>query len=173
MAYATTAFTGSAMRVPPVAVPKVRWPRFSPRMRALMMMGVMISPAFLADQIGYGVERLFMTADQIDARQVPDNTMLSQVNIFHVACVDADAPAAEHARWADYAAQRGWPRYPEGGPTCFNPDQNLYGIAGLTAFNVVCPRMLLTVADHRRWVAFAANHGWTDYAQAGDGCVDP
>jgi hypothetical protein len=23
------------------------------------------------------------------------------------------------------------------------------------------------------WVAFTANHGWTEYAQAGAGCVDP
>ena len=137
------------------------------------MMGIMISPAFLADDIGYCVQRLFMTADQIAEMQVPDNTMLANVNIFHVACTDANTPAAERKHWADVAAQQGWPRYPEAGPGCFNPDRNLFGIAGLTSFNVACPTVVLSVADRRRWVAFAANHGWTEYAQAGEGCVDP
>ena len=151
---------------------KFRWP--SARVRALLMIGVMISPAFLADQIGYCVQRLFMTADQISVRQeVPDQAMMSRVNIFHVACVDANAPAAEQKHWADVAARKGWPQYPAGGPGCFRPDRNLYGIAGLASFNVACPRVALSVADHRLWVAFAANHGWTDYAQAGAGCVDP
>lgn len=173
MAYASTVSASRDVRMPHVALPKFRWPRFSPRVRALLMMGVLISPTFLADDIGYGVERLFMTADQIAEQQVNDDTMLSKVNIFHVACTDANAPAEEQKRWADTARQNGWPRYPEAGPRCFNPDRNLYGIAGLTSFNVACPTMVLSVADQRRWVAFAANHGWTEYAQAGDGCVDP
>jgi hypothetical protein len=172
MAYANTA-SNAAIRLPHPVLPKFRW-RLSRRGRALLMMGIMISPAFLADQIGYCVERLFMTADQIEARQVPDSTVLSQVRIFHLACTDAKMPTAEQARWADVAAQHGWPHYPQaGGGTCFEPDRNLYGIAGLTAFNVACPTAVLSVADHRRWVAFAANHGWTDYPQAGAGCVDP
>jgi hypothetical protein len=137
------------------------------------MMGIMVSPAFLADQIGYCVMRLFRTPDQIAAMQVPDATVLKQAGIFRVACTDANLPAAEQARWADIAAQHGWPLYPAAGPGCFKPDRNLFGIAGLKAFNVACPTMVLSVADHRRWVAFAANHGWTEYPQAGVGCVDP
>jgi len=42
----------------------------------------------------------------IAAKQVPDNTVLRQVNIFHVACADTDLPAAEQRRWAAFAAQR-------------------------------------------------------------------
>src|SRR6516165_4427844 len=48
------------------------------RARAFLMMGIMISPAFLADEIGYGVQRLFLTADQIAAREVPTGAMPTQ-----------------------------------------------------------------------------------------------
>jgi hypothetical protein len=141
--------------------------------RALLMMGLMISPAFLSDSIGYCVERLFMTADQIAAKQVPDPTMMREVQVFRVACADSDVSADYRARWDTFAAQHGWPRYPEAGPGCFRPNRSLYGIAGLKAFSVACPNAVLSVAERRQWVAFAANHGWTDYPQAGDGCVDP
>lgn len=173
MAYASTALAGADIRMPHVAMPTFRWPRLSRRTRAFLMMGLMISPAFLADEIGYCIQRLFLTADQIEMRQVPDDTMLSRVSIFHVACTDANMPAAEQARWAQFSAQRGWPLYPEAGPGCFKPDRNLLGIVGLKSFNVACPTAVLSVADQRRWVAFAANRGWTDYSQAGVGCVDP
>ena len=173
MAYASMALARADIRFPHVAMPKFRWPLLSRRARAFLMMGIMISPTFLADDIGYGVQRLFLTADQIDMRQVPDDTMLAKVGIFHVACTDADMPAAERARWAETAAQHGWPRYPEAGPGCFKPDRNLLGIVGLKSFNVACPTTVLSLADQRRWVAFAANHGWTEYPQAGEGCVDP
>lgn len=173
MAYASIASAGPNIRVPHVAMPKFRWPRLSQRSRALLMIGLMISPAFLADQIGYCVERLFMTADQIAAQQVPDGTMPTELYVYHVACVDTDASAAQQARWAAFASNHGWPRYPQAGPGCFKPERALYGIVGLKAFNVACPTMTLSVADQRRWVAYAANHGWTDYAQAGVGCVDP
>ena len=74
MAYANTAFAIPQIRAPHVAMPKFRWPRLSPRARALLMMGIMISPSFLANSIGYCVQRLFLTADQIAAKQVPDHT---------------------------------------------------------------------------------------------------
>ena len=173
MAYASTALANPDIRMPHVAMPKFRWPRLSPRARALLMMGIMISPSFLADYYGYCVQRLFLTADQIAAKQVPDDTVLRQVHIFHVACADTDMPASEQGRWAAFAAQRGWPLYPAAGPTCVNPDRALLGVVGLKTFNVACPTAVLSVADQRRWVAYAANHGWTDYPQAGDGCVDP
>jgi hypothetical protein len=137
------------------------------------MIGVMVSPAFLADEIGYCVQRLFLTADQIAAKQAPDGAIPTPLRVFHVACAATDMPAAERERWAAFAAQHRWPRYREAGSACFRPDHALYGIAGLTAFNVACPTMVLSVADQRRWVAYAANHGWTDYPQAGLGCVDP
>jgi hypothetical protein len=173
MTYASTAYSNPGVPLPHVAMPKLRWPRLSPRARALMMIGVMISPTFLADPFGHCVQRLFYTADQIAAKQVPDNTVLRQVNIFHVACADTDLPAAEQRRWAAFAAQRGWPLYPQAGPTCVNPDRALLGVVGLKSFNVACPAMVLSVADQRRWIGYAANHGWTEYPQAGDGCVDP
>lgn len=173
MANASMALAGADIRFPQVGMPKFRWPRLSQRARALLMMGIMISPAFLADDIGYCVQRLFMSADQIAVKTIPDETMLSRVSIFHVACTDTAMPAAERGRWSDFVARHGWPRYPEAGPGCFKPDRNLFGIAGLTSFNVACPSMVLSVADRRRWVAFAANHGWTAYPQAGEGCVDP
>ena len=173
MAYASTASASPNIRVPHVGMPKLRWPRLSQRTRALLMIGVMISPAFLADQIGYCVERLFMTADQIAAQQVPDGAMPAQLYVFHVACVDTNASAVQQERWAEFAANHGWPRYPQAGSGCFKPERALYGVAALKAFNVACPTMMLSVADQRRWVAYAANHGWTDYAQAGVGCVDP
>ncbi len=137
------------------------------------MLGVMISPAFLSDSIGYCVERLFLTADQIAAQQVPDATVLKQARIFSVACEEGNTSAADRARWIEFATQHGWPRYPQAGAGCFKPNRGLFGIAGLTSFSVACPNAILSVADRRRWVAFAANHGWTDYPQAGAGCVDP
>ncbi len=74
MAYASTAFVIPDICAPHVAMPKFPWPRVSRRARALLMMGIMISPSFLADSIGYCVQRLFLTADQIAAKQVPDHT---------------------------------------------------------------------------------------------------
>ena len=173
MTYAGTASARPDIRMPPLAMPRFRRPHLSRRARALLMMGIMISPTFLADDIGYGVQRLFMTADQIAARQVPDGTMPTEVYGFHVACADTDMPAAQQQRWAEFAGQHGWPRYPQAGPGCFKPNRALYGVVALKAFNVACPTTVLSVADQRRWVAYAANHGWTEYAQAGVGCVDP
>jgi hypothetical protein len=173
MAYASMALANVDVRLPHVPMPNFRLPRLSRRARALLMMGIMISPAFLADDIGYCVQRLFLTADQIAVRQLPDQTMLSRVNIFHVACIDPTMPAAQRERMTEFAAQQGWPRYLEAGPECFNPNRTLFGIVGLKAFNVACPTMALSVADQRRWIAFVANHGWTAYPQAGEGCVDP
>jgi hypothetical protein len=173
MAYASTVLAGPDIRIPRLVLPRLRWPRLSPRARALLMMGVMISPAFLADQIGYCVMRLFRTADEIAITRMPDESIMAQIRVFHVACTDADAPAAEQQRGAALAEQLQWARFPEGGPGCFKPDRALFGVVGLKAFNVACPTMVLSVADQRRWVAFAADHGWTDYPQAGAGCVDP
>lgn len=175
MANASTVLAGPDIGIPNLALPRIRWrwPRLSQRAKALMMLGVMVSPAFLSDQIGYCVMRLFRTADQIAAARVPDESIMARVRMFRVACARADATAAEREHWADAAAQHGWPMYPEAGPGCFKPDRALYGVAGLTAFNVACPTMVLTVADQRQWGAYAANHGWTDYPQAGAGCVDP
>jgi hypothetical protein len=170
MAYASAITTSPAIRMPSVVMPKLRWP--SRRTRAVLMMGIMVSPCFLSDAIGYRIERLFYTADEIAARQVPD-TVLSNINIFHVACPDTGTPAAEQSQLAAYAAQHGWPLYPEAGAGCFKPDRNMRGVMGLIAFNVACPAMVLSAIDQRRWVAYAANHGWTDYPQAGAGCVDP
>ena len=173
MTSASMVLAGAGIRFPRMSRPKLRWPRLSQRTRAFLMMGIMISPAFLADDIGYCVQRLFLTADQIAVKQVPDEVTLARVNIFHVACTDARMSPAARAHWADVAARHGWPRYPEAGPGCFRPNRNLFGIIGLKAFNVACPTAALLVADRRQWTAFAANHGWTAYPQAGNGCVDP
>ena len=172
MAYASTAIAGPDIRLPHVAMPKFRWPRLSRRARALLMMGVMISPCFLADTIGYCVQRLFYTADQIAERAAPD-AMLSQIRKFDVACPAADMSATEQQNWVDYAAQQGWPMYPPAGPRCFNPERNLHGVIGLKVFSVACPTALLSALDQRRWVVYAADHGWGPYPQAGTGCVDP
>ena len=172
MAYASTALPSPEIRIPRFARPKLRWPRLSQRGRALLMIGIMISPAFLADQMGYCVMRLFLTADQI-AERTPDESIITRVRMFPVACTDADMSAQDRAYWAAAAEQHGWPSYPEAGPGCFKPDRALLGVVGLKAFNVACPTMVLSVADQRRWVAYAASHGWTDYPQAGEGCVDP
>jgi hypothetical protein len=172
MAYASAIMAGSDVRVPSVAMPHLRSLRLSPRTRALLMMGIMISPAFLADDIGYGVQRLFKTADQIAEMQAPDS-MLTRVRIFQVACPAADTPTAQQERWTAEAALNGWLLYPEAGEGCFKPERNLYGIVGLKVFGVACPKTVLSAADQRRWVAYAANHEWAPYPQAGDGCVDP
>lgn len=172
MAYAGTASTRPHL-VPQVAVPRFRWPHLSRRAHALLMIGLMISPAFLADDIGYCVQRLFMTADQIAMQQESDQRMPADIYVFHVACSDPGASTSQRERWSEFAANHAWPRYPQAGPGCFRPDRALYGVAGLKLFNVACPTMVLSVADQRRWVAFAANRGWTEYAQAGVGCVDP
>jgi len=172
MAYASTVLPVAEIRIPRLTRPKLRWPRLSQRGRALLMIGVMISPAFLADQIGYCVMRLFLTSDQIAAR-APDESIITRVRMFPVACMDANISAQDRAFWDASIAQHGWPRYPEAGPGCFRPDRPLLGVVGLKAFNVACPTMVLSVADQRRWIAYTASHGWTDYPQAGEGCVDP
>src|SRR5580692_3863064 len=77
MTYASTAIAGPRIRIPHIAMPKLRSLRLSPRARALLMMGIMISPCFLADTIGYCVQRLFYTPDQIAERAAPD-AILSQ-----------------------------------------------------------------------------------------------
>ena len=172
MAYASAILANPAIRMPSVAMPNLRRLRLSQRTRALLMMGIMISPTFLADDIGYGVQRLFKTADQIAEMRAPDS-MLTRARIFQVACPAADMPTAEQERWTAEAALNGWPQYPEAGKGCFKPERSLYGIVGLKVFGVACPKAVLSVADQRRWVAYAANHDWAPYPQAGEGCVDP
>ena len=172
MAYTNAIMASPAIRMPSVAMPNLRRLRLSQRTRALLMMGIMISPTFLADDIGYGVKRLFKTADQIAEMRAP-NSMLTRVRIFQVACPAADQPMAEQERWTAEAALNGWPQYPEAGKGCFKPERNLYGIVGLKVFGVACPKAVLSVADQRRWVAYASNHDWAPYPQAGEGCVDP
>ena len=173
MAYSGTAWAHPDLHLPRVALPKFSCPRLSRRARAVLMMGVLASPMFLTDTIGHGIQRLFLTAGQIAAREAPDDAMPAQIAVWQVACIDADAPAARQAHWADFAARHGWARYPEAGAGCFKPDRALFGVLGLKTFGVACPTAVLSVADQRRWVAYAARRGWTAYAQAGEGCVDP
>lgn len=173
MTYASDALVSTSIRLPHVTMPRLRWPRLSPRARALLMMGIMISPAFFSDAIGYGIMRLFSTADQIAEMRAPDGSILSRVAIFHVACADTATPAAEQVGWAEFAARHGWPMYPQAGATCFRPDRVLLGVVGLKTFNVACPTLALSVADRRRWVKYAADRGWAAYPQAGADCVDP
>ena len=172
MAYAITIMASPTIRVPPISMPKLRWPRLSPRARALLMMGIMASPCFLCDAIGYCVERLYYTADEIADRRAPDR-ILGQISIFQVACPSTDMPAIEQRLWPTEAAQHGWPSHTEAGTGCFKPGRNLLGVAGLKVFSVACPVMALSPADQRLWVAYSANRGWSDYPQAGAGCVDP
>lgn len=169
MTYASQVLAAPAIRLPHLAMPRLRRLRLSPGVRALLMMAILISPAFISDYIGYAVQRLFYTSGQIAAMRPDDDPILAKVRIFHVACGDP----AEGGRWADYAARNGWPMYPEGGNTCFRPDKILLGVAGLKTFNVACPTLALTVADRRRWTDFAARHDWGPYPQAGTDCVDP
>src|SRR5258708_9745076 len=163
MAYASQMLTSPDLRLPHITLPKLRRPHVSARARAVLVMGLMISPAYLADYIGYGIKRLSYTAGQITAMQKPDDTILAHVQIFHVAC----AEPAERQRWTDTATLNGWPMYPQARETCFPPDRVLLGVAGLKTFNVACPTLALTVADRGRWKTFAENHGWAAYPQAG------
>jgi hypothetical protein len=137
------------------------------------MMGIMFSPAFLSDFIGYGIKRLSYTADQIAERRLRDDTILSRIEIFPVACADTSTPAAEQRWWTTFAADHGWPMFPQAGATCFRPDRSLLGMAGLKTFNVACPTQVLSVVDHGRWMKYAADRGWGAYQQAGADCVDP
>ena len=99
--------------------------------------------------------------------------MLTRANVFQVACPEEKMSATERERWGSEADLNGWPQYPQAGPGCFRPDRNLYGLIGLKVFGVACPKAVLSVADQRRWVAYAENHDWAPYPQAGAGCVDP
>jgi hypothetical protein len=172
MAYASTVMAGPTICMPPMSMPKFQWPRLSQRARAPLMMGIMISPCFLSDAIGYCVQRFYYTADEIADRRAPDR-ILTNIRIFQVACPATDMPAIEQRLWAAEAAQHDWPLYPEAGTGCFKPGRNLLGVAGLKVFSVACPVMALSPADQRRWVAYAADHKWDAYPQAGEGCVDP
>lgn len=172
MAFASTAMAGPEIRIPNLPRPRLRWPRPSQRTRALLMMAVMVSPSFLCDRIGYGIQRLFYTPDQIAALRAPDLT-LARFRIFPIACLDNKAAAAEQQHASAYAAQQRWPRYPEAGPGCFTPDRNMRGAPGLIGFSVACPTMVLSALEQRRWVAYAADRGWPAYPAAGAGCVDP
>jgi hypothetical protein len=173
MAYADQILTNPVIRLPHITLPKLRWPRLSPGARAIVMMSLMISPAFISDYVGYGVQRLFYTAGQIAEVRAPDDRMLARMDLFHVACSDQAASNTERQQWADFAARNGWPRYPQAGNTCFKPDRVLLGVAGLKTFNVACPTAVLSVSDRQRWTAYAARHGWGPYPQAGADCVDP
>jgi hypothetical protein len=173
MAYADQILPSPVIRLPQITLPKLRWPRLSPGARAVLMMGLMISPAFISDYIGYGVKRLFYTSGQIAEMRVPDERMLTHMAVFHVACADPAASPADRQSWADLAARNGWPRYPQAGEACFRPDRVLLGVVGLKTFNVACPTALLSVADRQRWTAYATGHGWGPYPQAGADCVDP
>jgi hypothetical protein len=173
MSYSSQVLTSPTIRLPHVTLSKLRWPRLSRGARAVLMMGLMISPAFVSDYIGYGVERLFYTAGQIAEMRPPDDTMLSKVAIFPVACADPAAPAPQQRTWAELATRLGWPTYPRAGETCFRPDRVLLGAVGLKTFNVACPTMILSQADRRHWLQYAAYHGWGPYPQAGTDCVDP
>jgi hypothetical protein len=137
------------------------------------MMGLMVSPVFLCDFIGYGVKRLSYTATQIAEMRAPGDTILAHVEIFPVACADTATPAAEQRWWTAFAAQHGWPMYPQAGETCFRPDRSLLGIVGLKTFNVACPTLVLSAADRGRWIGYAGDHGWAAFPQAGADCVDP
>jgi hypothetical protein len=94
MAQASTAMASPAIRMPSMTMPKFRWPRLSPRGRAFLVMAVIISPCFLSDAIGYCVQRLNYTADEIADRQAPDR-ILGQISIFQVACPSSDMSAIE------------------------------------------------------------------------------
>src|SRR6266702_4157707 len=146
MTYANEILAGPVIRLPHVPIPKLRWPRLSQRARSLLMMGLMISPVFLCDAVGYCIERLFHTAGEIAAMRMQDAPTFAHVDVFHVACGDAAGPA-ERQRWSDFAARHGWPMYPQAGETCFRPDQVLLGFVGLKTFNVACPTLVLSVAD--------------------------
>jgi hypothetical protein len=173
MAYADQILTSPVIRLPHMTLPKLRWPRLSPGARAIVMMGLMISPAFVSDYVGYGVQRLFYTSGQIAEMRAPDDRMLARMELFQVACVDPATSPADQQQWADVAARSGWPGYPEAGEKCFKPDRALLGVVGLKTFNVACPKAVLSVADRQRWTAYAARHGWGPYPQAGTDCVDP
>jgi len=134
--------------------------------------GIMISPCFLSDEIGYCVQRLFMTTDQIAARQAPE-AILAHISKFDVACPGKEMSADEQGRWAAYAAQQGWSFYPQAGPGCFTPDRNLRGVIALKVFSVACPTSVLSALNEHRWIAYAADRGWDPYPQAGIDCVDP
>jgi hypothetical protein len=173
MAYADQILAIPTIRLPHITLPKLRRPRLSPGARAVLMMGLMISPAFTSDYIGYGVQRLFYTSGQIAEMRAPDDRILTRMTLFHVACADPATSAADQQQWADFAARNGWPGYPQAGEKCFKPDRMLLGVVGLKTFNVACPTAVLSVADRQRWTAYAAQHGWGPYPQAGADCVDP
>jgi hypothetical protein len=172
MAYASAAAPVPTIRLPHVAMPKLHWPRFSAGTRAWLMIALMFSPAVLSDAIGYCVQHIFYTQAQIDARESPE-ALMAKIRMFDVACPAPNTPPAEQGRWATYAAEQGWPLYPPAGPGCFHPDRNLRGIVPLKVFTVACPKTLLSALERRHWLVYAADHDWTAYQQAGDGCVDP
>jgi len=136
------------------------------------MLALMFSPAVLSDQIGYCVQRIFYTANQLEERQ-PSDAFLAKIRMFDVACPAANASAQARGQWGRYAAEQGWPLYLRAGPGCFRPSRNLRGAAPLMVFTVACPKTLLSAVEHRRWLVYAADHKWGAYPQAGAGCVDP
>jgi len=172
MAYAGLVTGYADVRVPRLSMPRFLRLRLPPHTRFLLMIGIMISPCFLADTYGYWIQRMVYTSDQMVARQRPD-AILAQIHKFDVACAVTDMSATDQGRWARDAAQQGWPLYPEAGPGCYKPDRNLRGIIGLKVFSVACPTVVLSALDQRRWATYAAAHDWGPYPQAGDGCVDP
>ena len=95
MSHASTVLARTDIRMPSVAIPSFRLPRLSRKARALLMMGIMVSPCFLSDAIGYCVQRFFYTADEMADRQAPDR-ILANIRIFQVSCPATDMPAAEY-----------------------------------------------------------------------------
>ena len=93
MTDASAVMASREIRMPSVAIPSFRFPRLSQKTRALLMMGIMVSPCFLSDAIGYCVQRFYYTADEIADRQAPDR-ILANIRIFLVSCPATYLPAA-------------------------------------------------------------------------------
>jgi len=173
MSYTSQILASPGLHLPHIAMLKPRWPRLSPRGRAILMLCLMCSPAFVSDYIGYAIKRLSYTSAQIMEMRRPGDTIFAHISIFPVACADPATPGAEQRWWMAYAARQGWPMFPQAGETCFKPERSLLGIVGLKTFNVACPTQVLSVADRRRWADYAADRGWSNYPEAGADCVDP
>ena len=157
MAYASAAHGTPSVRIPHMAMPKLRWPRLSREPR--------VADDGRHDQPDVPCRPLSATASRAASRLTRSprsrcpTTRLWQVNIFHVACADTDMPAAEEG------GGRPSPRNVAGTVSQAGPNESTgpeLVVVGLKDVQRRLPCDGSQVADHGRSVAYAAEP-WLDH----------
>ena len=159
MAYAAQILTNPVL--PHITLPKLRWPRLSPGARAILMMGLMISPAFVSDYIGYGVSGCFTRPGRSPKCGSPDDRDACRtLELFHVACAIRQHPRRISGNGLISRPGTVGPVIPQAVATCFQAGPGIARRRRTEDLQCRLSHAVLSVADRRRWMDIAAGHGW-------------